>query len=216
MKCSTLLVPLMLSAMTLRGQIDEPAGTLTIYTRFAHRPSALSIGYMKTELDAIMLPFHLRFDWRSLEQASGHEVVAEVVVVSFQGACQADTPAPGGPPAGMLGSTHIADGEILPFADVDCDEIRQVMTMALAVSPPMEREGLLGRAMARVLAHELYHFLAHTTKHASTGIAKASYTAAELASNRLRFDEAQLRVVREHTPHRSPAETHGAAGMGEE
>jgi hypothetical protein len=205
MKCSTLLIPLMLSAMTLRGQIDEPAGTLTIYTRFAHRPSALSIGYMKTELDAIMLPFHLRFDWRSLEQASGHEVVAEVVVVSFQGACQAATLARGGPPAGTLGSTHIADGEILPFADVDCNEIRQVMTTALAASSPMEREGLLGRAMARVLAHELYHFLAHTTKHASTGIAKASYTGAELASNCLRFDEAQLRVVREEDGGRASA-----------
>jgi len=187
---------LMLSATTLRSQIDEPAGTLTIYTRFAHSPSVLSIGYMKTELDAIMIPFHLRFDWRSLAQASGHEVVAEVVVVSFQGACQADKLAPGGPPAGTLGSTHIADGEILPFADVNCDEIRQVMTAALAVSLPIERESLLGRAMARVLAHELYHFLAHTTKHASTGIAKASYTGAELASNHLRFDEAQLRIVR--------------------
>lgn len=213
MKRSTLWVMLMLSAMTLRGQIDEPAGTLTIYTRFAHRPSALSIGYMRTELDAIMLPFHLRFDWRSLERASGHEVVAEIVVVSFRGACQADSPASRGLPGGTLGSTHIADGEILPFADVDCDEIRQVMTTALAVSPRMEREGLLGRAMARVLAHELYHFLAHTTKHASTGIAKASYTGAELASNHLRFDEAQLRVVRERDGGRASATASARAGL---
>jgi len=196
MQHSTLLVLLMLSAMTLRGQIDEPAGTLTIYTQFAHPPSTLSIEYMKTELDAVMLPFHLHFDWRSLDHASGHEVVAEIVVIRFQGACQADMPARPGRPAGTLGSTHIADGEILPFADVDCDEIRQVMTTALAVSPAVERDILLGRAMARVLAHELYHFLAHTTKHASNGIAKASYTGAELASNHLRFDEAQLRVVR--------------------
>jgi len=211
MKYSTAIVLLMLSAITLRGQIDAPAGALTIYTRFAHPPSSLSIGYMKAELDAIMLPFHLRFDWRSLEHANGHEVVAEVVVVGFKGACRADTMSPWASPAGSLGLTHIADGEILPFTDVDCDKIREVMTSALAIALPVERERLLGRAMARVLAHELYHFLVHTTKHASSGIAKASYTGAELASNGLRFDEAQLRVARAHSLHRSPGEFSGAA-----
>jgi hypothetical protein len=48
-----------------------------------------------------------------------------------------------------------------------------------------------------VIAHELYHLLAHTTRHASYGIAKAYYTGADLASQRLRFDEGQLRAVRE-------------------
>jgi hypothetical protein len=195
MKYWTPFVLLMLSAIALRGQIDQPAGVLTIYTRFASPASALSIGEMRAELDAIMLPFHMRFDWRSLDNASGHEVVAEVVVVSFKGACRVDSVPLWGPPAGTLGWTHIADGEILPFADVDCDKIRELITTPLAVSHPMEREGLLGRAMARVLAHELYHFLAHTTKHASTGIAKASYSGAELASNSLRFDPAQLHMV---------------------
>jgi hypothetical protein len=100
----------------------------------------------------------------------------------------------------MLGSTHIADGRILPFADVDCDRIRELMASSLAPASPQERERLLGHAMARVLAHELYHFLAHTTKHASTGIAKASYTGTELAAGVLRFDEAQLRSVRAALP----------------
>lgn len=216
MKRSTRFVVLMLSAAALRAQFDEPAGALTIYTRFAHPPSALSIGYMKTELNAVMLPFNLRFDWRSLERANGHEVAAEIVVVSFQGVCRGNTALPGGPAAGTLGATHIADGEILPFADVDCDKIREVMTPSLAVSPPVERESLLGRAMARVLAHELYHFLAHTTKHASSGIAKATYTGADLSCNRFRFDEAQLRAVLETRPHRSPGEMHGAAAVGDE
>jgi len=192
-------VLLMFSASALRGQIDEPAGALTIYTRFAHPPSQPSIGYMRTELDAIMLPFNLRFDWRSLERASGHEAVAEIVVVSFKGVCQAETPSPSEPSAHPLGSTHIADGQILPFADVDCDKIRELIASPLEHASPPERERLLGHAMARVLAHELYHFLAHTTRHASTGIAKASYSASELAGGVLRFDEAQLRAVRETT-----------------
>jgi hypothetical protein len=194
-------VLLMISATTLQGQFDGPANTLTIYTQFVHPPSPRSIEYMRTELDAIMLPFNLRLEWRPLELANGAGVAAEIVVVSFKGECQADGALPGRSSAGSLGLTHIVDGEILPFADVDCDKIREIMTSPLATSPPMEREGLLGRAMARVLAHELYHFLAHTTRHASYGIAKAYYTGADLASQRLRFDEAQLRVVRESGGH---------------
>ena len=213
MKFFTLFVLLMLSAVALRGQVDEPAGALTIYTRFASAASPLTIEYMKTELDAIMLPFNLRFDWRALEAASGNEAVAEIVVVSFKGACQADRLPHWEPSAHMLGSTHIADGQILPFADVDCDRIRELMASSLAPASPPERERLLGRAMARVLAHELYHLLAHTTKHASTGIAKASYTGTDLAAGVLRFDEAQLRSVREKDIGRTLAAAPSAAGL---
>jgi len=113
----------------------------------------------------------------------------------------------------MLGSTHIADGRIPPFADVDCDRIRELMVSSLAPASPQERERLLGHAMARVLAHELYHFLAHTTKHASTGIAKASYTGTELAAGVLRFDEAQLRSVREKDAGRTLAAAPIGAGF---
>ncbi|MGA3041811.1 MAG: hypothetical protein ABSF54_13575 [Bryobacteraceae bacterium] len=213
MKRPTYFVLLMLSAMPLRGQIDEASRALTIYTRFAHPPSAQSIAYMQAELAAIMLPFHLHLDWHSLENGSGRQATAKVVVVTFKGACQSDAALPEGPSSGTLGWTYIEDGEILPFAGVDCDRIRGVVTGALAISAPVERQGILGRAMARVLAHELYHFLAHTAEHASIGIAKASYTGAELSSHRFRFDEAQLRALRESRPHRTPVETPGAVAV---
>ena len=194
MNYRTAFVLLTISAAMLRGQIRDTVGALTIYTRFAQSPSNLSVKYMKTELEAIMLPFHLRLDWRALESANGRQVASEIVVVSFKGACRADSFS-WTVPERSLGWTEIVDGEILPFADVDCDRIRGLMTEALAGSAAASREAMLGRAMARVLAHELYHVLAHTTQHAVTGIAKASYTGAELASNQLRFDEAQLRAV---------------------
>lgn len=189
-------VLLMLSATPLRSQIAEPAAALTIYTQFAHPPSSPSVGYMKSELDAIMFPFHLHIEWRSLEHAKGRETAARVMVVSFKGTCHVDTRAAIVLASGRLGWTEVAEGEVLPFSDVDCDQIRSLMTAPLAMAPPEVRERLLGCAMARVLAHELYHYLTGTTKHASSGIAKAFYTGAELASGRLRFDEAQLRSAR--------------------
>lgn len=196
MKTTMSFVLLMLSATSLRSQIAEPAAALTIYTRFATPPSSPSVGYMKSELDAVMFPFHLRIEWVSLERANGREAAARVMVVSFRGACHVDSLPAVGPASGRLGWTQVAAGEILPFSDVDCDEIRSLLTARLALSLPEARERLLGCAMARVLAHELYHYLTGTTKHASSGIAKAFYTGAELASSRLRFDEAQLRSAR--------------------
>lgn len=195
MKRLLLLVLLMLSAMSLRGWADSPAETLTIYTKFAHLPSARAIESMKAELVVIMLPFDLLYDWRSLDRANGHDVVAQVLVVSFVGACRADLLPPTGLSGSTLGEIHIVDGEILPFADVDCDKIRELINAPLAIAA--DRDALLGRAMARVLAHEMYHLLVHTTVHASSGIAKAFFSKADLACNRLKFDERQLRLMRD-------------------
>lgn len=206
---------LMLSAVALRGQIDDTgaATEVTIYTRFAQPASSRSIEYMKAELSVILPP--LSFAWRSLELATGRQVANELVVVSFKGACHADGLFAHELASGALGSTYITEGQLLPFADVDCDMIRALLGSRLAVSAPMERARMMGRAMARILAHELYHYLTRTKTHSSSGMAKAFYTAADLASDNLRFDETQLRLVRQSCSHRWPAETHGAAGAGE-
>jgi hypothetical protein len=51
-----------------------------------------------------------------------------------------------------------------------------------------EREGMLGRAMGRALAHELGHYLLATKVHSGTGLMKAVRSAQEFfASDRARF-----------------------------
>ena len=190
---------LALSATVLSGQSgDDPAeNQITIYTQFQHPPDAELIEPMQTELDEIMASLGLRFDWRSLDTANGHDVMAEILVVNFKGTCQSGDLAPEVSRGGALGWTHISDGEVLPFADVDCDKIRVLLTSPAASVPSLERERMLGRAMARVLAHEMYHFFTNSTKHAASGIAKAFYSSRELASPHLSFEEAQIHEVRE-------------------
>lgn len=195
---SGLTLVLALSATVLSGQSgDDPAeNQITIYTQFEHPPGAGPIEHMKTELDEIMASLGLRFDWRSLEAANGREVMAEILVVSFKGTCRSGDLGPEVSRGGALGWTHISDGEVLPFTDVDCDKIRVLLTSPLASVSSLERERMLGRAMARVLAHEMYHFFTNSTKHAATGIAKAFYSSRELASLHLGFEQAQVREVR--------------------
>ena len=197
---SILAVPALMvfqTATLLSQSVVAPSATraVAIYTKFLEPPSGVSVEHLKAEMDAILGPV-LRLEWYSLEQATGQDVKADIVVVKFQGRCGSNAQPPPLRRGGPLGWTNVVDGEILPFAGVNCDRIRELMEGNLAASPDTERDQLFGRAMARVLAHEMYHFLAKTARHAVDGVAKARYSAADLAGPCLRFEEEQLRQVR--------------------
>ena len=101
---------------------------------------------------------------------------------------------------GALGWTHVSDGAILPFSEIDCDRIRQFVQKELLYRKPAEREEIFGRAIARVVAHELYHIFANTHHHGSDGVAKAAYTVQELLSDDFVFEEAQGTALRSSVP----------------
>jgi ubiquinone biosynthesis protein UbiJ len=67
---------------------------------------------------------------------------------------------------------------------VRCDAIRKLIGQELAGKPSVERDELLGRAIGRVMAHELYHVLLRTTSHGGQGLAAPSQSVAELLSER--------------------------------
>jgi len=96
-----------------------------------------------------------------------------------------------------LGWTHLSDGALLPFADVDCEKIRRFIAPAVAGGEDRERDLLLGRALARVLAHEMYHIFANTSRHTAFGLAKPFYTAYELIGDSFTFHEKDRKLLRE-------------------
>ena len=187
MKTLLLSLSLALGSTVLCGQTGVAPvefSEVTIYTEFDHPPSAILLEQMQAELDLIMAPVGLHFGWRSLEHVSGREVVAEIVVVTFKGECQTGDAFLPVREAGPLGCTNK-----IPFLEswASWPLIATSLTIVavgawlivspLAVSLPPQRDRLMGRAMARVIAHEMYHFFTNTTRHASTGIAKASIPA---------------------------------------
>ena len=102
---------------------------------------------------------------------------------------------------GPLGWTHMSDGEILPFSDINCDGVRLFLQRDLLRVPEQNRPVAYGRALARVLAHELYHIFAKTAKHGGWGVAKPAYTVQELLSNKFQFDRKQCDQLRAHQEH---------------
>jgi len=85
--------------------------------------------------------------------------------------------------------------QVLPFSEADCDRIRAFVSRTLIALPLEDRERAFERAVARVLAHELYHVFTLTEHHASSGVAQRSYTLVELMSEDFWFAEADQRVL---------------------
>jgi hypothetical protein len=168
---------------------------IALYTHFDQAPAPDVEDALHEELAAIMYPMGLRFEWRSLEHRGPNEVAVELAVINFKGRCGSSGLPDGADPGIALGWTHVSDGVILPFSDVDCNRIRTFVGKELAHRPTEERDLVLGRAMARVLAHELYHIFANTARHGNGGVGKSAYSVQELMSDRFTFDDKESNAL---------------------
>jgi len=192
-----LVVYLTLGVLPVLGG-SRQAPTIRLYTQFQQDPPETVLESVQEELENILEPLGLGFEWRSLVLNRGNEVSTELAVIHFKGNCDiSDLEAADAFP-GPLGWTHISDGEILPFSDVNCDGIRLFLQRDLLKLPEKGRPAAYGRAIARVVAHELYHIFAKTTKHGARGLGKAAYSAQELLRTRFEFEKRESDVLRAH------------------
>ena len=171
--------------------------TLTIVVAPDAVDSSRSLAELKLETSRLVSPADYSFAWLSRDQAALGDSFEHLVVVHFQGACRSTGTAD--PPvveAGSLATTAVSNGQVLPFVTVDCDRIRRLVAPALAPLPSGAREIVFGRALGRVLAHELYHVLAQTTLHKFHGVSKPCFRLADLVSTGFRFDAASLVQMR--------------------
>ena len=179
-----------------RPAISRP---VTLYIAFQQAPPDAVVDAIQGELDTIMLPAGLHFDWHPLTDAGGR-VSSQLAVIHFKGQCDTEHLRPEWGYPGPLGWTHVSDGEILPFIDVNCEGVRLFVQRNLIGVPTESRESVYGRALARVLAHELYHFLANTKGHAGGGLAKAAYSVEELLAQTFRFGSREYECLRTRRP----------------
>lgn len=186
------------------GNVLPSGSKLVVLLRDPQGASAEVLDYMRLEAAEIVRPSGARVEW--LSNATGIDVAGGVlVVVDLRGAC---FPSPLDahvdsvqPKLKHLGSTEVADGKVLPFSSVDCDAVWEFVASGLRREMPGRREFLFGRALGRVLAHEIYHVVAKTERHSHYGAGKSAVSAQELLADRFDFDSnALLRL------HKSSAE----------
>jgi hypothetical protein len=188
-----------MAALQLPAEWQPSETSVALYTSFQHEMPVAATKAMREELDWITSPIGVKFAWRNFGETARRNTVARLAVVHFQGQCDAQdlTTVPANPAdRWKLGWTHSVDGNILPFADIFCDLIRIYISPTLLSTDPAQRDAIYGRAVGRVLAHELYHVFADTRKHALTGLMKATYSEENLVSDTFGFRSTELRNLR--------------------
>ncbi len=187
---------LALAAVPAFGETGAHAAPIALYADFQTEPQQNVVDAARDELRSIMTPIGLNFDWRPISEAQ-NQISAELVVVSFKGACDIDDLAAVPVPNAALGWTHLSEGVILPFSDIDCSAIHRFVQVDLRKIRKARQAEAYGRAVGRVLAHELYHVFANTQHHGSIGIGKAAYTVEELLSPTFRFETHETRALKD-------------------
>jgi hypothetical protein len=166
----------------LAGSV-KPATNLTIILDFKGPHSAKADAAMKQETQAILKEAGVHLDWKSLEEARNTSF-PDLVVVRFNGACELP-PGPLYDQVGPLGSTYETDGQVQPFSVVSCDRVSAFVRSGLHGRDFKRGDFLLGRALGRVVAHELVHMLTGATDHSHEGVFRSALTVQELVTGEL-------------------------------
>ena len=164
---------------------------LTIVLEFRGPHGARSVEQMEHEVENILRGAGRAIEWRSWEQAT-QGVFDELAVVRFRGNCGAP-PWPNDSSAdGPLGFTYISNGAVLPFSEIACERIAGSVGPAIVRMEPAQAETIFGRAMGRVVAHELIHMISGSTNHGHDGIARSAFSRSDLISERFDLSPADL------------------------
>jgi cytochrome c553 len=185
---------LVLAALPALGAAAEVT-PVALFTHFQKPPAQQVADSIRREVESIMSPLGFPLEWKTLDGVRGDEVSTSLAVVTFRGSCDVSSLLVGGRTT-PLGITHISDGVVLPFTEIDCESIRNFLRKDLLHSPAQDREAAFGRAVGRVLAHELFHVFAGTAHHGAGGVAKPAFTEGELMGGRFSFEAAEFRTLR--------------------
>ena len=133
--------------------------------------------------------------WRERGDATT-STFPNLIVVDFKGTCRMQPAQYLYDERGPLALTYSTDGSVLPFSEIECDKVRQSVRNTMMGSDYGRSDQLFGRAVARVLAHELYHVLSGTKSHADKGVAQRGLSGAQLISDQLQLTGDELRRMR--------------------
>jgi hypothetical protein len=193
---------LMLCSVSLYAGTENRS--LALYAGEASGLDASAIRSAQHELDRLLTPTGIDLVWSKLSTRNSSEQFNHVVVMSFDGSCSmTDAAMALGKLQGSditLADSSVSNGDVLPFFRVDCTHLIQLLAPALRPMSVQERNAAFGRALGRVMAHEIYHIIGETRAHQTRGVAKAALSVQDLIGTTLDFDIASLTQMRPPLP----------------
>ncbi len=194
------LCALLLALVPLSLAAPHTHSTLTVVLDFKGPHTGSSVAEMQKEAGQIIRVSGIRLDWRTRSEAAAAEF-PDLVVMTFKGSCVL-TPLPiVYDELGPYALTRETDGEVQPFGEVNCNRV--VSSLHAALYSGMfgadfrKPDLLMGRALGRIVVHELVHMLTRSSEHAREGVAKAALSAKQLIGASLPLSEWDIERLRQ-------------------
>ena len=174
------------------GAFAHPAAaveppTVTLIVQAPARTSRLALAAFRSELERIP-DLQATLVWTTADGLALGDEFAAPIQIRLRGRCHMVGVAPTTERApGAYAWAHVVDGRVLPFIEIDCDRLRGALFSVMWGEDFQHRDLLLGRALARVAAHELHHVLGGDHDHATAGLAAARLSAANLIRGEARL-----------------------------
>lgn len=182
MKTCWLLVSLFVLIYGLEPAVAGPDAddrpTVALRLRYEQDYDRAVFGQMRRELRRLFRKSPARPAVTQTLLRNDVAVAKPSVMVRFHGHCGLDVTEQRRP-RGPLGTTAVLRDRTAPFVDVYCDRVRDL------IWPMLEREAnhrhfFFGRALARILAHELHHAVNGSRGHDEKGLTRARLNPREL------------------------------------
>lgn len=196
--CAFIIASLGLSARAAEIAPSSSQPDVTVILDFKGSWTPQTLKEMQWEASRIIGASGLRLGWSRRGDAI-HSTFNDLVVMTFKGSCNYVPAPPTYDELGPYASTRTANGEIQPFGDVDCDRVVNSVRTAMFGGDFGKADILVGRALGRVVAHELVHMLTKSDQHAHEGVQKAALSGKQLIAASLSlsaFDVDRLRLER--------------------
>jgi hypothetical protein len=168
---------------------------ISVLTSFDQRPDEAAAEWMQQETERLFSDAGLRFSWQH-EKPFNHLGATDLVIwVRFHGECSIDSGAVTAAAPGALASIEMQDREIRPFITVDCDGAAAMVRRNRGSLSGTLLTRRFGRALGRLVAHELYHYLTQSAVHDGSELFGSVMSARSLISETLRFKAAEIDSV---------------------
>jgi hypothetical protein len=177
------------------------AADITVVLDFDGPHSDRSIQQMKRETEEIFKTAGVHLAWRARNEV-GRSSYENLVMVHFKGKCILEPVPMLYDERGPFAFAYNSDGDVLPFSEVECDHLAASVHSAMWGDDFARPDYLMGRALGRVLAHELVHILTRSAVHGSGGVTQASFSGRELIGAPLRLSRTDVeRLQHAFAPH---------------
>jgi hypothetical protein len=185
--CLLLAVPLLAGKASFAPQSNPHQ--ITVLLDFDKPHSHVPLKAMQSELQSILYGVGVSLDLRVKDELPPDPQFGDLLIFKMKGHCSTEQLPIGAilDERGPLAWTYESDGEMLSFGEVQCDRVRLSLQRLYGPQTAEMHSMLYGKALARVVAHEMYHMLSNSSEHTKAGVTKSSLTPRELAQDPMHF-----------------------------